>query len=497
MCLKVYSLSENQITSAGASKMFMKIKEMNLMIKSIVLMNNNLDDTFMSALGECLQSNQHIKSISIRNLKYLEEFDHDKVQYNLQMNKITDEGVKLLSDHILENSGIERLDIEGFKEITGKSSPFLVKIINASNLIEIVDYDASCAIKEGTAILLAQNILRMKSQQMHISSSGIDDEALAQVCELMKKNDISNLKEIALNSNIITSKGASLLLSTLKECQAKVEKLGLNSNNLDNDFAIALCDFIKENQYLRELDLSYNKSFTKSVLSTIKNTAKRHKVRVDVDGILKENKHNGEFNILKYQIKDQGDIIKSRVSNTELNLICKYMKQYGIKNLKDINFNLSKLTSKGATILFKTLKECKSQVRSIDLGNCSIDDACIEPLGEFIQSNQRIKRVILGNHVPFRRCTLLGEGHNHITTQGLQKLSTYIIGHSSLKYLDFRSLGWGFSNELISSFINMIETSSLEMVHMEFENYLKYPFAAPLIVNKLRSRTNEISFSSW
>jgi len=56
-------------------------------------------------------------------------------------------------------------------------------------------------------------------------------------------------------------------------------------------------------------------------------------------------------------------------------------------------FSENNISSKGASLLFNTLKVCKSSVETIDLYDNQLDDDCIESLGEFIQNSQAIENI--------------------------------------------------------------------------------------------------------
>ena len=89
-----------------------------------------------------------------------------------------------------------------------------------------------------------------------------------------------------------------------------------------------------------------------------------------------------------------------------------FKKSYKFKKIKQIKFVIifiellkfnilltlvnsfagNKITSKSASILFNTLKECKSSVEIIILNLNQLDDG-METLGKFIQNSQTIKNI--------------------------------------------------------------------------------------------------------
>lgn len=109
MCLKLYSLDQNEITSEGASVLFENLIAFKH-ISSIRLSHNKIDDKCLSSLGELIKERSSLKSI------------------NIQSNKITDEGIENLQSFIVGNMILESIDLSDNVGITEKSGPAFVEI---------------------------------------------------------------------------------------------------------------------------------------------------------------------------------------------------------------------------------------------------------------------------------------------------------------------------------------------------------------------------------
>lgn len=88
----------------------------------------------------------------------------------------------------------------------------------------------------------------------------------------------------------------------------------------------------------------------------------------------------------------------------------------------------NQITSKGAALLFDTLRELDAKTNHVNLNGNRLDDACIEPLGEYIRRSGFIQSIDIGNNYEFER--------NEISDKGIEILSDYIIGTTSFKNLD-------------------------------------------------------------
>ncbi len=83
---------------------------------------------------------------------------------------------------------------------------------------------------------------------------------------------------------------------------------------------------------------------------------------------------------------------------------------------------MNDVTSKGVSVLFGTLRECNSVVSKLNLSNNEIGDECMKQLGEYVQDNEHLERLILG--------------YTQITDKGIEAFSEYLVGNTKLKVLD-------------------------------------------------------------
>lgn len=70
----------------------------------------------MKSLGEYVQDNEHLKNLILGN------------------NEISDNGVKILAEHLIGNSALQDLDLSFNNGITNTSIPFLLEIAKTSSI---------------------------------------------------------------------------------------------------------------------------------------------------------------------------------------------------------------------------------------------------------------------------------------------------------------------------------------------------------------------------
>lgn len=112
--------------------MFDTLKENKSTISFLSLTQNNLDDEFMKSLGQYIQDNRYL------------------VELNVAYNQISDKGIAILSDYMMEDVVLEKININGNRKVTDASIPVLIKMIESSH-IGLIRY-ANTSIKQTKAL---------------------------------------------------------------------------------------------------------------------------------------------------------------------------------------------------------------------------------------------------------------------------------------------------------------------------------------------------------
>lgn len=134
-------MSNNSITSKGASLLFDRLIESESTITSLSLSSNQIGDECMLNLGKYLQNNQHLEMLEIGS------------------NKISDKGIELLSNYLIGNNKLKYFDLSENKGLTNKSVSCLVKLIGSSRIEDIHVNETSIDYKNSFICALAQNMI--------------------------------------------------------------------------------------------------------------------------------------------------------------------------------------------------------------------------------------------------------------------------------------------------------------------------------------------------
>lgn len=150
----MHSLDSNSITSKGAIVLFDTLKIQQSHVVGMNISQNLVDDRCMTALGEFLHSNQHIKNIII-----------GKTQ-------LSDKGIEVLSNFVSEATSLTKLSFQFNKEITDGSIPSLLRMIKTSNLEEVLVSETSLAnIKILERALKIKRVLKSKVNQLDLQNT--------------------------------------------------------------------------------------------------------------------------------------------------------------------------------------------------------------------------------------------------------------------------------------------------------------------------------------
>lgn len=156
------------------------------------------------------------------------------------------------------------------------------------------------------------------------------------------------------------------------------------------------------------------------------------------------------------------------------------------------------ITSKGATLLFDTLKICKSIV-VLYIGWNEIDESCVESLGEFIKSCPTLKKLDLsGKFERTRNGNQINDNINgKLNDEFVKKLFPFIKGNKNLESIDF-SNNEKITNESISYLVEIIETSNINDININKTSLSSSSIIHLMLVNSKSQNKplKEINFQS-
>ncbi len=158
--------------------LFEILKENESMVQILWLNHNQLDDECMQTLGDYIKQNNSIEDVHIGD------------------NYITDKGISMLSSYLDEDATFKRISLYGNMGITDKSTPKLIKMIEASKIKLDGLYGTSISQKDVIFVTLALKALENGSDSLDLYYSGLNDDNMAKICEGIKKYGGDKLKEV-------------------------------------------------------------------------------------------------------------------------------------------------------------------------------------------------------------------------------------------------------------------------------------------------------------
>ncbi len=102
-------------------------------------------------------------------------------------------------------------------------------------------------------------------------------------------------------------------------------------------------------------------------------------------------------------------------------------------------------------MLFDTLRECNSVGSDLNLSYNEIDDECMKQLGEYVQDNEYLERLMLS--------------YNKVTDKGIEMLLEYLIGNTKLNELNL-SVNWGITDASVPYLIEIAKKSCITRMYL-------------------------------
>lgn len=149
--MNMNSMEENHVTSIGASRFFKKLSGLEqISLSSINLYGNQLDDDCIMDLCEYIIGSKEIEKLDIG------------------YNKVTDKGVILFSQQLINCTNIKYLDIGRNHRITDLAVPSLVEFIKRSTIVKLLTDGTSISNESSESL---RHALRVPIDQREIPIS--------------------------------------------------------------------------------------------------------------------------------------------------------------------------------------------------------------------------------------------------------------------------------------------------------------------------------------
>ena len=504
--LQYLDISNNKILDNGAIAISECIKK-NSKLQELVISGNNISSKGAKPIAEAVKINTTLQNLDISNnkisndgVKFISDcLKHNCIlkELNLSENEITDEGVIELSEAIRMNITLLKLiisknwiSIDGILKFfetvnNGKCAIQSLNIthnnVTKSGLIKIeqsikklsfpLEVIASWnEIKENAAVLkLTIKCLSYISHNDSIESSDIkeDEWSLDNIsnieyrvkflCDCLKEDN--TLQELDLAWNNITNEGAKKIAKAIQVTKT-LRKLNLNDNQISDDGAAAISDSLKVNKSLQELKIQGRAS--RCVVITNKG-AKYVSEAIQVNTALQ--KLDLSFN----KISDDGaaaisDSLKINVSLQELNLAINDITTEGAKKiaeaiqvtktLQKLNLLSNKISDDGAVAISDSLK-INVSLQELNLASNDITNEGAKEIAEAIQMTKTLQKLYLHS--------------NNISDDGAVAISDSLKINVSLQELNLASND--ITNEGAKEIAEAIQmTKTLQKLYLHSNN---------------------------
>jgi len=335
----------------------------------------------------CIYRNQSIKDLSIRSIQIVGEFAGDLIEglcghlsikrlnigYGATMgsigcravgkvmahpkskvkhlllisNKISDEGVRCLSDALLGNSQLKKLFLSGNKKISTAGWRVLSSVLQHPN----------CSLTE---ISLSQDCMN-------------NDESASILGAALRGTSVKVL-DLSYNKSI-SSTGWQTLFNHLS--QSSIVQMDLNDNKITDGDLVVLC-----NIGLKSLDLYNNKLITPIGWRSFFNTLQTRGNQLV------------EINISLNWVGDEGiNALGSSLSSMSS------LKSLDMHNMSYSADHSNNITSQGWVAFFNALQDSKLDLVELNLNSNAIDDEGIQLLVRAVSNMSSLKNLKLeGNH---------------------------------------------------------------------------------------------------
>jgi len=259
-----------------------------------------------------------------------------------------------------------------------------------------------------------------------------DDDLIYIIGDFIKKSH--SIKSLCIKNSNLTNHHIKIL----SQCLAK--------NGIIKSLSFKKCKFLTNdcNNYLIEIlneTLIDYINFDESNITNIST----------LEPLLINNFFKNKNKVIIFE--DQG------INDNTLNFLSDSIIKNNVNFIEVIDISRNKITSKGISILFKSLFESKNEnIKLIHIQQSNLDDSFIVDLGKIIKQNKNIIVIDLSNI--------------NISDNGIEILSEYIVGNTSIRSL-YLCGNKGITNKSYSEIIYMLETSYIMNMNVDFTEISK------------------------
>ena len=281
--IKIFSIYDTNINDSDSIIFYsiLEILENNYSIRSLDLRNCNLNDNNLNDLT---------RAISDKRLRYLD----------LSKNGITVEGAAILSEFLLLNKTLQKLNISNNNNSQFKSEgiEYITNALISSPNLKTVDFSGMNI--TGSGEFIGELINENKSlENFVLKNNKLNANDFGFIFDAIKDN--KNLKKINISFNDMGGNSAlESIRDSIKE-NSSLNELVMDKININNDNYKIIFDGIENNKNISKYSISYNLINIKIVIDFF---MKQMQVK-NLEFIINENNNNKKLTLDEKKILDK------------------------------------------------------------------------------------------------------------------------------------------------------------------------------------------------
>lgn len=344
----------------------------------------------------CCLRNQHLGVSAANTLSKFLRNRADLVKLDLYWNLIRDHGVQVVSHLLQLNPSIRMFNI-GCNDLSDKSAPYIVEILNQGNLSSLQLGTAEKALhpnKLTTATLDAIADAVVKANKLE--ALGLNNTDLSPKQNSTPANSLikmlsrtTSLKVLSLSGCEISSQDFLDVIENGLSFNSSLQRLNISHNQLNADVGVRLADFFNNPIKCREID-------TENETEIITETDKRTRLfYLDVSYNLFTSKTTEALiEPVTYSYLGYLDISGNEIGDEGAAHIASILT--GSKTLVEVHLADNKITPQGGVLIAKALRE-NQVLTTLNLSKNRLEDATAFSIAEVLTVNSTLRTLTLNS----------------------------------------------------------------------------------------------------
>ena len=390
-------------------------------------------------------------------------------ELDLSCNILQESGINMILKAI-NISNLTKLNIAN-NNITATLESIAGTLSDATKLVELdLSYNKFSA-NPMDSFSYTSNAMFVNLMKFNISGNKISNGAAA-IALAKSLADNTKLKELDLSDNNLNNEGVKKILNRLKT--SNLVKLNISHNNISDEAAGDIADFLSKNPKLEELDLSYNNLLTviaiyRTNLSNLINFNISHNnitiaAADDIAPFLSCNRKLLAFDLSYNDLHELGcrkifkvlqnipvlSVLKVSSSNV-INEVTDELAAILLQNtlLQELDLSYNNLSTSDTIKIFKAMKNV-SNLEAINISHNMITDEAAENIATVLSHNNKLQSIDLScNYFRGEGFVTIFQGLrnvnylrklsiacNEIVVTAAHSIATFLSHNSSLEELD-------------------------------------------------------------